>query len=259
MKRILKALLSLAVILAPCTAWGQAQIYTRKAKMVDFMTKTTKVVLSSESPLENALRDEVSSRWRVSPYEFCSIGEYDKLEKSSNHYFLRFISEEGVMFLALSKGGDKDSRTGFDKPFEVIRVPVAPEGIISGRELIFIGAFVDIVQNFAEKSMESDRVAYSGLGMNNITSLKGKRILLDESEADDALRYEESGAIVPVIVISSNEDICYKMLLCTDSHEIVYFTKSKGKAVKSGTFSNIELNSFKKRNAEIIRTVPVEA
>lgn len=247
------------MVLAPLSAWGQAKVYTKKAKMADFTTSTTKVVLSSDSLLESALRSEVSSRWRVSPYEFCSVEDYNAQKNDRSFYFLHFVTEDGVIFLSLEKGGKKESENSIDKPFDVVRIPVAPEGLISGKEATYLGAYLDLIQSFSEKCMESDRIGYAGLGFNNLASLKGKSVYLDEDRAELVFSQGMEGAVVPIVIMSSTGKSCYKMLLSADSHEVLYYAKSKVKDAKSAGFTDMEIKSFAKRNAEIIRTIPVDA
>lgn len=227
--------------------------------MADFTTSTTKVVLSSDSPLESALKSEISSRWRVSPYEFCSVEDYNAQKKDRSFYFLHFVTEDGVILLSLEKGGKKESENSIDKPFEVVRIPVAPEGFISGKEVMYLGAYLDVIQSFAEKSMESDRIGYAGLGFNNLASMKGKYVYLDEDRAELVFSRGMEGAVVPVVIVSATGKTCYRMLLSADSHEILYFAKSKVKDAENPGFTDMEIKSFAKRNAEIIRTIPVDA
>lgn len=259
MKTFTKLTIALLMAMVPLCSWGQAKVYTKKAKMADFTTNTTKVVLSSDSPLESALRSEISSRWRVSPYEFCSVADYEAQSKDFHFYFLRLVSEDGVAFLSLEKGGNKDSENNFEKPFEVVRIPVAPDGNISGKELMYLGAYLDVIQSFSEKCMESDRIGYAGLGVNNLASLKGKSVYFDEDRADLVFTQCMEGAVVPIIILSSDGKICYRMLLSADSHEVLYYAKGKVKDPKSAGFTDMEIKSFAKRNAEIIRTIPVDA
>ncbi|MBQ5410254.1 MAG: hypothetical protein IIU20_00600, partial [Bacteroidales bacterium] len=89
MKR-LSFILSVMVLglLTALDAAGQAQVYTRKEKLKDFTAKTTKVVLSGEEFLDEALKESVASTWTLSPYEFCTNEEFQKLKTSDNFYFL---------------------------------------------------------------------------------------------------------------------------------------------------------------------------
>ncbi len=65
MKRILILIASLAF---PLIAGAQAQINTKKIKISDFTGKVTKVVLTGNAFYDSSLKDEIASRWRISPY-----------------------------------------------------------------------------------------------------------------------------------------------------------------------------------------------
>ena len=91
-------------------AGAQAQINTKKVKIGDFTQKTTKVVLNGNPFMDGALKEEVSARWRVSPFEFCTLEEFDKIKTSEDYYFLPMVkgpfrkeAEPGIQFITLVK------------------------------------------------------------------------------------------------------------------------------------------------------------
>ena len=67
------------------TAFGQAQIDTKKVKLADFTQKITKVVLTGNMLHDAALKREVAARWSASPYEFCTLTEFDELKSDANY------------------------------------------------------------------------------------------------------------------------------------------------------------------------------
>ena len=117
MKRISSTLTKLICIIAaatifPAMAGAQAQINTKKVKIGDFTQKTTKVVLNGNPFMDGALKEEVSARWRVSPFEFCTLEEFDKIKTSEDYYFLTMVKgqfrkeeEPGIQFIILVKEG----------------------------------------------------------------------------------------------------------------------------------------------------------
>ena len=197
-----KYLLSLALILIPLCGWGQAKVYTMKMKIADFPAKTTMVVLDGDEEFRTALRDAVSGFWRLSPYEFCSEEEYGKSKNDNSFYFIRPVVSDGICWLSLSKGGKEKAEDSMKASFELTRIPV-------GIEYAHFGAFIDILQDFTEKAMESDRVAYSGLRYNN-----GK----GASEIRRALK-EDPESIVTVRV--DGFEIVYDAM----THELYRFKK----------------------------------
>lgn len=254
MDRIMRFLCSaLLAMIVSVPAWSQAQVYTRKAKLADLPTKITKVVLSGESPVELALKTEVASCWRISSYEFCSPEEYEKLNKNSNFYFLRLANEDGILFLIFNKGGEDNKNSNLNKPLEIVRIPVSTEGQFSGREVVFFGAWLGIIQSFTEKAMASDRIAYTGLGAWNLTPMNGKRVYLDEDRALEAFTNAERDSVIPVFIVSADGHTIYKMMISCDTHEILYFAKVKVKSGKEASFNAAELKVIEKRNAELVR------
>ena len=85
MKKITAIVLALAFSVI---AYGQAQITTKKVKIEDFMEKTIKVVTSGNMFFDQALKDEVMNRWRISPFEFCTLEEFETLKTDDSYYFM---------------------------------------------------------------------------------------------------------------------------------------------------------------------------
>lgn len=260
MKRTAILLIS---ILMTVMSWGQAQINTKKVKISDFTQKITKVVLTGNGFLDSTLQDEVTSRWRVSPYEFCSMEEFEQLKTDKEYYFListsgqfKEESNPSIQFLTLVKGG-QEAKKGIDEMLEIVSLPISPADVPSGRELIFMPAFLDIIQNHALRAMENDINAYAGLS-NSTERLSRKgdaRILLsnddiygeadaelmksltekgvmfaDEEEADEAFNDESVKTIVSYVVAPDSAEIgsfCYKMLIDSQNHALYYFKRHR--------------------------------
>ncbi len=234
---------------------AQGRLYTRKARLEDFPTRTTKVVIGGSSFLGFTFREEITTRWRISPYEFCSPEEYEALKSDNAYYFLEIASDKGVAFLILSKGGREDDEDNLRKPFEVVRIPIASVGDPSGKELMFMGAFIDIMQAFVEDAMVSDQAAYSGLKWYNSRKFKGKSIYVNDADAVDSLYLAGGkdallGVTVAPTVISSGSR-CYKMLISADSHELYYYSGRKYRGSKDTEFTEKEIRQFNKRNEVI--------
>ena len=67
-----KMFLTLLCVGMVFSAAAQVQITTRKAKIGDFTQKILKVVLPGQPLDKAAFEQEISSGWRISPYEFCT-------------------------------------------------------------------------------------------------------------------------------------------------------------------------------------------
>ena len=250
-----------ALLLFSLPAGAQADISTRKKKISDFETKTTKVVLGGNDMFNLALKNEVARRWRVSPYEFISPQEFESTRTNANYYFLVPLNvrqskeeEPGLMVLSLLKGGS-DNPKDADETINVIDFPICPADNPSGREYVFLPAFIDIIQDFVLDAIRSDMVSYGGLDSFPIKLGKaskmtifissddlGKEVEVDasweekgieivsEEEADRIFSEGRSGAIVSYVVAPDTPDkssLCYKMLISADTHEVFYLKKHK--------------------------------
>ena len=257
-------------VLLPVLAWGQAQINTKKVKLSDFTQKITKVVLSGNEFMDNALKDEITSRWRISPYEFCTLEEFNTLKTSEDYYFL--ITTKGqfkkdpnptIQFLTLVKGGSGAAES-IDEMLEVVSMPIASAQFPSGREVIYLPAFLDIIQEYTLDAMEKDANAYGGLGNYSINIMKSDDIgivlsrddlaipsesledgtikfdrditITDEDEVDALMMEGTENTIVSYVVAPFDPlpgTFCYKMLIDTQNHKLYYYKRHKISA-KSG-------------------------
>lgn len=258
-----KYIITLAAVVLPLLAGAQAQITTKKVQLGDFNEKVTKVVLNGNTFFDSALKDEVAARWRISPYEFCTLEEFEQIKGSDQYYFLlttqgqfRKETAPGIMFLTLVKGG-KGADKGIDEMLEVVSLPVASAEFPSGRELIFLPAFIDIMQSHTLASMEKDVKAYGGLGNTSaILSKSGDMtivfseddlsksvteevierkfdediIITDEEGADQYMTDNAEGTLVSYVVAPTepvNGSYCYNMLIDAQTHKLYFFRKHR--------------------------------
>ena len=258
-----KFLVFIMAVMLPILASGQAQITTKKAKIADFPNKVTKVVLPGNAFYDGAFQEVVSSRWRVSPFEFCSLSEFDKLKGSDQYYFMMLTqgqfkneNEPGLQFITLIKGG-AESDKGIDSMLEVVTLPFAAVDFPSGRELIYLPALIDIIQSYTISSIEKDFSNLGGLSAyaTNLTkagkttivfaeddlsdeitdaekaAMAEKNISITDSEEVDALADGKGSHVLVSYTVAPEEPVagsfCYKMLIDTDTHELYYFRKHK--------------------------------
>ena len=254
-----KIMILMMAAMMPVIAGAQAQIDTKKVKIADFPEKVTKIVLTGSDFFDLALQDDVAATWRVSPYEFCTIEEFEALKADENFYFLittndQFRREDspGIQFMSLVKGG-KGAEKGISEMFEVVSMPVASAEDPSGREYTFLSAFLDIIQKHVHMSIESDITGYAGLTnhTDNIQDCKGMRIVFseddlsgqvdrnlfdedmvitDEDEADEIMSDRETETLVRLVgapSIGKNGSYCFKMLVNAETHELFYFRRHK--------------------------------
>lgn len=261
-RKLLYVIFALTAI--PALMSAQAQITTKKVKIEDFPEKVTKVVLSGNIFYDSTLKEEIRNRWVVSPYEFCSMEEFNELKTDPDYYFLikvkgqfRKESEPGIEFLSLLKGGP-EAEKGLDKMLDVITFPYAALDSPTGRETVFMPLILEIMQKHVLASIETDLVAYSSLSVysNNIGQARGKHVLMAEEDLSDEITpavkrvYMQNDGIevasadsvdmyvtenVPGTVVSYTvcpEDpqpgsYCYKLLIDVEEGELYYFRKHR--------------------------------
>jgi len=258
-----KAFAIILAALLPVLAWGQAQINTKKMKIADFTHKITKVVLSGNEFFDMALQNEITMGWRISPYEFCTMEEFEEYKTSDEFYFL--VSVDGkfrkdniptISYLTLVKGG-QGAKEGIDKMLEVVSMPVASAQSPSGREFVFLPALLEIIQNYTLASMENDVNAYGGLGtitqkiekgsgfmavftkedicpsvydMEKVEFFDDELFITDENKADSYMLDRADNTLVGYVVAPSEPlpgATYYKMLINARTYQLYYFAQDK--------------------------------
>ena len=263
--------------------FAQAQITTKKLKLEDFPEKTTKIVLGGNIFFDGFLKSEIRSSWRVSPYEFCDLEDFESLKSNANYYFLLLVNQQskkednpGLNALTLVKGG-AGSDKGLEKMLEVVSIPIMSAIEANGRENIFLGAFINIIQNHALASIENDYSGYLGLSVNNNNLTKtgnykiyiaDSDLAMDLSEAEiqsfkesgimivsdeKAIEVYESRAantLVSFSVYPTKESIgseCYKMLIDCETSELFYYRTHKISKKNKGGFLLEDLRKISRR------------
>ncbi len=260
---IKKIFILIISIYLPLIAGAQAEIKTRKIKFEDFTSKVTKVVLSGNELYDSSLKEEITRLWRLSPYEFCTVEEFETLKTNPNYYFLitvkgQFKKEKspGLNYLSLVKGGKKAER-GISRMLEVISVPICSSEFPSGREHVFMHAIISIIQYHASNAMDADIDAYFGpinqrlhlSETGNMTLYIAKEDLsknineemvdlyfqenmelVDEDEVDKLLLDNTPNALVSYVVSPYNAkhgSYCYKMIIDCQTKQLYYYRKER--------------------------------
>lgn len=280
MRRFIQILaLAIAGLLLTTDALGQAQITTRREKLKDFTSKTTKVVLTGDEFLDEAVKESVAATWTVSPYEFCSNEEFQNLKGNADFYFLMVVkgqfrreSEPGIDMLTLVKGGEGADKSINDM-LEVVSFPLRSTEDPSGREFVLLPAFLKIIQEHTTSLTDTEMKAYSNIGAKDSKKLRIKRIFFwaedfapqvdeqtkrsldedilikeDEDEVDEIFSEGTFNTVVSYVVAPSepvNGSICYKMLIGSDNHELYYFKKHKITAKSGKGFLSSDIKSIK--------------
>jgi hypothetical protein len=270
-----KILLFFAFAIMTASAFAQAQIDTKKVKISDFTQKVTKVVLTGSAIYDGVLQDEVAARWRISPYEYCTLDEFNSLKGSDKYYFLittkgqfKKEAEPSLQFLTLVKGGSNASK-GIDEMLEIVSMPISSADDPSGREFVFLPVFLTIIQEYTLDSMDRDYSAYLGLSnyTSNISKASEKNIVFsendiapnvemgdcasfnvtDEDSADEMIMNNAQNTLVSYVVAPAepvNGSFCYKMLIDAQTYELYYYRKHRISAKSGAGFLPYDIRSI---------------
>ena len=282
MKRSFILSLLLALLATTTTSadlFGQAQIYTRKEKLKDLSAKTVKVVMSGDEILDEALKQSVTSAWTISPYEFCSGEEFQKIKTDNKFYFLIVVkgqqrkeAEPGIDLLTFVKGGEGADKSINDM-FEVVSFPLRSAEEPSGRELLLLPAFLTIMQEHAMSLTSSEVKAYSPLTSTDSKKLRMKQLYFfkedfspqintktlesldedvfveeDEDVVDEVFSEGKFNAVVSYVVAPTepvNGSVCYKMLIGADDHKLYWYKKHRISPRQGAGFLDSDLKAIK--------------
>lgn len=228
-QQIAKILLLFALLLLPLTGWSQKRIYTRSVQIQDFKSKTTKVVLGQSPEFDEALRAELTSLWSASPYEFCTRKDYEKQKNSSDCYFLHTETEKGIIYLTLSRGGKKDAGDALSLPVTVLSMPIAGANDTSGSCLTYLPAYIILVQDFVEKAVNSEYVAYTGLKAIREKKPKGVKVYTDPAEALEAFDSQYVDAAAQIVITPDGNPKSkprFRMIIDTSSYALYHYGKN---------------------------------
>lgn len=275
-----KFLILLVAAMMPLLATAQAQITTKKIKISDFPEKTTKVVLTGNALYDAVLKEEIAARWRIAPYEFCTLQEFNELKGKNKYYFLlttkgqyKTEGEPGLQFLTLVKGGEA-AENGINQMLEIVSLPIASAEEPSGRELTFLPVFITIIQKYTLDSIDHDLNAYIGLSnyTKNLAETRAMNIFIADTdldpqmsqsakdlyftggvetvEVDDVdkkLSNAEENTIISYVAAPTNPQIgsyCYKMLINPQTYELYFFRKHRVTSKYGAGFAEYDLRSI---------------
>ena len=213
-----KYLLLLLLILCGANAFAQGRIYTRRARLEDFPSRTTRVVLTGQEMFDAVLKEEISSRWMISPYEFCTVSDFNLDRLGNLYYFVRFTFDNDFTYMTMTKSGDPEDDNQLRQGFDVVMIPIAPAFMTGGDELVYLPAYIDIMQEFISRAMVSDKVAY--LGLKGLCSKPVGPIHSDRQVAMDAFLAGKPFENARIKIVSSSSHKMIEMVISTDTHEL---------------------------------------
>ncbi len=274
--RRLKYILCLLLLCTGLECGAQIRVYTRKARLSDFPAKTTKVVLSGFDILDVTLQNEIKSRWRISPFEFCSPDELPALLASPRNYVLYISTDKsGLAYMHLEKGGRKEGFSSMDNKLKVLSIPFSPSNMSTGRELNFLPAIISIIQAYVEGCLLSENLNYKGLEAynGNLGRYKRRNIYIsredlspaipgrdslesklsgieftDEYTADSLFTEASREALIGFCIKSEKpgpKALSYQFIVRADNHELLYFKKNKYTEADKCGFSSKALKKIR--------------
>jgi hypothetical protein len=281
MKRILISILAIVLCVS---ASAQGHFNTKRYKIKDFREKVTKIVVMGNDITQTTLSQEVLDRWTISAFELCTKEEFEATKTSADYYFLILTDgisrngiSSGITYLTLVKGGPEASK-GIGSMTEVVSLPVCSSAASDGCELTFMGAFVEIIQEYTLQAIESEYNAYMGLTIFNKLNLgkNGSRkiVHISEDDIDPALdeakwrKYAgqklvfEDGADVDDIFLAGTPDAlvsyvvaparvsgsawAYKMLIEAGTGKLFYYHKERLRPGRTHGFNELDLKNIKR-------------
>jgi len=243
-------------------AAAQGQIKTKQFIISDFKEKTMKVVLSGNDLTDSAMREQVQAVWNISPFEFCTISEFETIKTNPEYYFmvmagaqLKKEASPGIEILGIYKGtaGAKD----LDAMYKLVSIPVCSTENPDGREMVFLPALINILQNEVEASMNrkvnftdgvqvsvknaihrwGSRCAIAAEDFASEPGLSMKAIYkeenIDVSDYDTIEGYitnRTEGVMVGYVVkpdVIGPGSVCYTMIIDAASWDLFYIRKHK--------------------------------
>ena len=222
----------------------------------------TNVVLTGENMLfDAALRSAVEKFWTITPVEFITNNEFNQHIDDANRLFLLIVdgkfkkdkTQSNYTFLNLLMGG----ATKIEELSDFILLPLACSEDGEDRAILFMNAYVNIVQQHLKMLQEKPRQARAELDTYNsgIDKLSGRRIIMQRADVayevtdgeivelfNNSLSFvtdlEMEHAVntnaenmVAAISLFPNTDAkggyCYNLLIACDTHELLYYKRHK--------------------------------
>ena len=244
----LKYILVLASLLLPMLCSGQISVFTKKQRIADFAAKTTKIVLTDNEAFDLCLKSEIASRWRISPYEFCSKAEYENNKTSSKYYFLHSEKKEsGLTEMTLTRGGGRGGSSNLDSRLDVVSIPV---------DIRYMPIIIDIIQNYVEDAKVSETKGMLGLKSynGNLRKVARKKIYYANREDEyftDSLIYNSAPCLVAFSITPDKPSPKAKVALfiaSADTHELYYYKKRKFSVEADRNFSEKEQKDLEREH-----------
>lgn len=255
----------------------EKKVESRRVYYGNIPEKTTKVVLAGDNSMTDLLyKNAIQKGWYISPFEFCTYQEFDKIKCDTNYYFLLRIEsfskkgDSSMEFITFIKG-DQKAVDGIEKMPEVLSLPIFSEKDREGRIFSYLPAYINIFQSYIA-SVASGEIYPSFYNRVVTKPLKetwnktiffreddfafpvtqdmlnkkfnGKAHLVTQEEIDDAIDSERPNTLVSLVVAHSEPikgSYCYTMLISTDTYDLYFYKKHKISKWRKIGFSKMDL------------------
>jgi hypothetical protein len=262
----MKKIIAVAVsIFIASISYGQGlSIFQKKVNLNDFSSKTTQVVVNGNNSLDDImLINAVKKYWHLSPYNICTMEEFEKIKCDTSYYFLMKVDghfakekEPSMEFLTLLKGDEKGAQ-GLNAMPEILSLPYRALDDDSGDSFAYLEPFITIIQNHVVKIQEQKFSWLIGIsaysdGMNGVSDMDilfseedfafdvtqqmldgdfhGKAKLTTKDEIESAIKEWRPNTLVSIVVSPKTEQkgaFCFKMLISTETRELYLYKKHK--------------------------------
>lgn len=254
-----KYFLALTFAFLSVTLNAQAQLETKKFKISDICERTLDIVLTGNDAVDSVFREGMPNVWNISPYEFCTRGQFEERKKSKEYYFLMISDpavgkqeDSGIRNLTVFKG-DPSAGSGTDGLYRITTVPFCSAEGCGALAMAFLPALVDVLQQHILSILDKefnigDMVKVNALNSMAIWSkpvlmadsymavppddrMKGKNLVFaKEDEVIDAVRsgderYLAAYCVAPSVL--SKDAVCFTMVIDAQTHELYYLRHRK--------------------------------
>lgn len=267
------------IAICACTSlcvYAQAKLETKKFKISDLCERTMEIVLTGNLMVDAAYRDKAQDVWHISPYEFCTVEQFEQRKKSKEYYFIVVTDNSfgketsaGIKFLSMYKG-DPKAREGVEGLYKITSIPFCRVDWGDGREASVLPAMLNIIQQQALSILSKEfnigevvRVK----GRNALGEWPGKVLIADCDLAfvqEAASKYDSyveitdtdtvaeamenrEDCLVGYVVAPENPEkgsVCFTYLINPATYELHYMRKRGISPSSPAGFTKAELNGF---------------
>ena len=267
------------IAICACTSLcvcAQAKLETKKFKISDLCERTMEIVLTGNPMVDAAYRDKAQDVWHISPYEFCTVEQFEQRKKSKEYYFIVVTDNSfgketsaGIKFLSMYKG-DPKAREGVKGLYKITSIPFCSVDWGDGREASVLPAMLNTIQQQALSILSKE------FNIGEIARVKGRNALgewpakvliagsdlafvqeaasksdsyveiTDPDIVDEAMENRED-CLVGYDVAPENPEkgsVCFTYLINPATYELHYMRKRSISPSSPAGFTKAELKGF---------------